>query len=89
MWRGEQKRDMRWRSGSLRGEERIRSGVGKVGRHQTVIDQLELAQLDNKVPVGTCRYLLSVESGRWKVESAKGGGSLEGRHFGTASLQAA
>lgn len=32
----------------------IRSGVGKVGRHQTVIDQLELAQLDNKVPVGTC-----------------------------------
>lgn len=65
----------------------IRSGVGKVGRHQTVIDQLELAPLDNKV--GTCTYLLSVESGKWKVESAKGGGSLEGRHFGTASLQAA
>lgn len=45
----------------------IRSGVGKVGRHQTVIDQLELAPLDNKV--GTCTsQVWKVESGRWKVQ---------------------
>lgn len=45
----------------------IRSGVGKVGRHQTVIDQLELAPLDN-----TLRSVhVPPKCGKWKVEGGK------------------